>query len=202
MDSAQTSPPDPQAALNPFSRQQRPKGFRRWLPGLAALFAYERSWLTKDIGAGVVLTAILVPAGMGYAEAAGLPAIYGLYATIVPLLAYALFGPSRILILGPDSALVGLVAATVLPLAAGDPDRAVSLASALAVLSGGLCIAAGLARLGFITDLLSKYRAIEESLSVARDLVGEAREALRAFPPSPAKESILLMADYALQRDK
>jgi high affinity sulfate transporter 1 len=93
---------------------------------------------------------------MGYAEAAGLPAIYGLYATIFPLLAYALFGPSRILVLGPDSALAGLVVVTVLPLAGGDGPRAVALASALALLSGALCLAAGLARFGFITDLLSK----------------------------------------------
>ncbi len=106
--------------------------------------------------AGLVLTAILVPVGMGYAEAAGLPAIYGLYATIVPLIAYAIFGPSRILVLGPDSSLAAIIAATIVPLAAGDPDRLVALAGALALLTGGLCILAGLARFGFITDLLSK----------------------------------------------
>jgi high affinity sulfate transporter 1 len=99
---------------------------------------------------------LLAPVGMGYAEAAGLPAIYGLYATIIPLLVYALFGPSRILVIGPDSALTALIAATVLPLANGDPVRAASLAAALAVLSGIICIMAGLARFGFITDLLSK----------------------------------------------
>ena len=128
----------------------------RWVPGLSVLGAYQRSWLARDIGAGLVLTSILVPVGMGYAEAAGLPAINGLYATIVPLLAYAVFGPSRILVLGPDSALAGLIAATVLPLAAGDTVRAMGLASALAVLSGALCVVAGIARLGFVTDLLSK----------------------------------------------
>ncbi len=106
--------------------------------------------------AGLVLTAILVPVGMGYAEAAGLPAIYGLYATIVPLIAYAIFGPSRILVLGPDSSLAAIIAATIVPLAAGDPDRLVALAGMLALLTGGLCILAGLARFGFITDLLSK----------------------------------------------
>ena len=106
--------------------------------------------------AGLVLTAILVPVGMGYAEAAGLPAIYGLYATIVPLIAYAIFGPSRILVLGPDSSLAAIIAATIVPLAAGDPDRLVALAGALAILTGALCIIAGLARFGFITDLLSK----------------------------------------------
>src|SRR5947208_2297821 len=112
--------------------------------------------MSKDLIAGLVLTAVLVPVGMGYAEAAGLPAITGLYATIVPLTAYAIFGPSRILVLGPDSALAGLVAAAILPLAAGNPDRAVALAGILAVLMGAIAIVAGLAKLGFVTDLLSK----------------------------------------------
>jgi high affinity sulfate transporter 1 len=112
--------------------------------------------LAKDIVAGLVLTAILVPVGMGYAEAAGLPAIYGLYATMLPLLAYAIFGPSRILVLGPDSSLAAIIAATIVPLAAGDPDRLVALAGMLALMTGGLCIIAGLAHFGFITDLLSK----------------------------------------------
>ena len=103
-----------------------------------------------------MLTAILVPVGMGYAEASGLPAIYGLYATIVPLVAYAIFGPSRILVLGPDSSLAAIIAATILPLAAGDPDRLVALAGMLAIFTGALCILAGLASFGFITDLLSK----------------------------------------------
>ncbi len=128
----------------------------RWLPGAETLRTYERAWLAKDLVAGVVLTAILVPAGMGYAQAAGLPAICGLYASVAALLAYAVFGPSRILVLGPDSALAALIAATVLPLAAGDPDRAVALAGVLAILSGAFCILAGFLRLGFVTDLLSK----------------------------------------------
>jgi len=89
------------------------------LPGLALLRTYERPWLAKDVVAGLVLTAVLVPVGMGYAEAAGLPAITGLYATIVPLLVYAALGPSRILVLGPDSSLAAIIAATVIPLAAG-----------------------------------------------------------------------------------
>ena len=142
-------------ATNPFTPEARPAGLGRWIPGVGVINAYQRSWLLKDIGAGVVLTAVLVPVGMAYAEAAGLPAICGLYGTIAPLLAYAVFGPSRILVLGPDSALTGIIAATVLPLAAGDAGRAVGLASALALLSGGLCIVAGLARLGFVTELLS-----------------------------------------------
>ena len=106
--------------------------------------------------AGIVLTALLVPAGMGYAEASGLPAIYGLYATIVPLVAYAIVGPSRILVLGPDSSLAPLIAAAILPLAAGSEAEAVALAGMLAILSGLLCMLAGLSRFGFIADLLSK----------------------------------------------
>ena len=116
---------------------------------------YSSSSFGKDAAAGLVLTAILVPVGMGYAVAAGLPAIHGLYATIFPLIAYAIFGPSRILVLGPDSALAGLIAATVLPLSGNSTSRAVELAAVLAVLSGLMCIVAGLARLSFVTDLLS-----------------------------------------------
>jgi high affinity sulfate transporter 1 len=127
-----------------------------WLPGLQTLRSYRRSWLAHDLVAGIVLTALLVPAGMGYAEASGLPAIYGLYATIVPLVAYAIAGPSRILVLGPDSSLAPLIAAAVLPLAAGSEAQAVALAGMLAVLSGLLCMLAGLARFGFVADLLSK----------------------------------------------
>ena len=144
------------AAVNPFQRKAQPTGLWRWLPGLRAMRAYRFNWLWHDALAGLVLTAVLVPVGMGYAEAAGLPAIYGLYATIAPLLAYALFGPSRILVLGPDSALAALIAATVLPLAGGSSERAAALAGMLALLSGAFCILAGLARFGFITDLLSK----------------------------------------------
>jgi len=99
---------------------------------------------------------MLVPVGVAYAEASGVPGIYGLYATIVPLLAYALSGPSRILVLGPDSALAGVILAVVLPVSAGDPHRAVVLASAMAIVSGIVCVAAGLAKLGFVTEILSK----------------------------------------------
>src|SRR3954468_16076866 len=136
-------------------READPEGIGRWLPGLTILRHYNRAWLARDLVAGLVLTAILVPVGMGYAQAAGLPAINGLYATIIPLLAYAIFGPSRILVLGPDSALAGLVAATILPRAAGSADRAVALAGILAILMGAVVILAGLAKLGFVTDLLS-----------------------------------------------
>ena len=125
------------------------------VPGLDILRAYKRAWWPKDILAGLVLTAVLVPVGMGYAEAAGLPAITGLYATITPLLIYAVLGPSRILVLGPDSSLAAIIAATVVPLAAGDQSRAVELAGGLAIIAGSLGIAFGLLHLGLLTDLLS-----------------------------------------------
>jgi high affinity sulfate transporter 1 len=133
-----------------------PAGLGRWLPGVEVARHYQRAWLRPDLVAGVVVTALLIPAGMGYAEAAGLPPETGLYATIVPLLAYALLGPSRILVLGPDSSLAPIIAASVIPLAGGDPDRAVALAGLLALLMGATLVIGGLLRLGFVTDLLSK----------------------------------------------
>ncbi|CAI8821075.1 MULTISPECIES: SulP family inorganic anion transporter [Pseudomonas] len=130
--------------------------WRRWLPGLQTLGRYKMAWLQHDIVAGLVLTTMLVPVGIAYAVASGVPGIYGLYATIVPLLAYALFGPSRILVLGPDSSLAAVILAVVLPLSGGDPHRAIALAGMMAIVSGTVCILAGIARLGFVTELLSK----------------------------------------------
>lgn len=126
------------------------------LPGLATLRDYDARWLRSDIVAGIVLSTMLVPVGVAYAVASGLPAINGLYATIVPLIAYAIFGPSRVLVLGPDSSLTPIILGVVLPLSAGDPQRAVALGSAMALVSGAACILAGTVRLGFITELLSK----------------------------------------------
>src|SRR5262245_64855622 len=97
----------------------------RWLPGLETLRRYESAWLPHDIFAGLVLATMLVPVGIAYAAASGLPGIHGLYATIVPLLAYALFGPSRIIVLGPDSALAAVILRVVTPLSGVDPLRAV-----------------------------------------------------------------------------
>ena len=134
----------------------RPAGLERWVPGLRPLREYRRSWLASDVLAGLVLTALLVPVGMGYAQAAGLPPITGLYATIVPLVAYAVFGPSRVLVIGPDSSLAAVIAAVVLPLGGDDPETAVALAGALAVLTGLIILIAGTARLGFVTELLSR----------------------------------------------
>src|SRR5215468_10598747 len=120
--------------------------------------SYRREWLAKDVVAGVVLSTLLVPQGMAYAELAGLPPITGLYTSILCLLGYAVFGPSRILVLGPDSSLGPMIAATILPLIAakGDAARAVALASMLALIAGAIMILASVAKLGFIADLISK----------------------------------------------
>src|SRR5205809_4553752 len=132
------------------------KSWKRWLPGVQILREYQAAWFAGDLMAGLVLATMLVPVGIAYAEASGVPGIYGLYATIIPLLAYALFGPSRIMVLGPDSSLAAIILAVLLPLSAGDPDKAVALAGMMAVVSGVVCILAGVFRLGFITELLSK----------------------------------------------
>ena len=134
------------------------KRIPQWLvpPGVDTALTYDRAWLWPDVRAGLVLTALLIPAGMGYAEVAGLPPETGLYATIVPLLVYAVFGPSKILVIGPDSALAPIIAAAIVPLAMGDESRAVALAGLLAIMVGVVLLAGGIVRLGFVTALLSK----------------------------------------------
>ena len=151
-----TTEPGPPA--NPFAREGRPRGLGRWAPGLASLRAYKREWILKDLGGGLVLTAILVPVGMGYAEAAGLPR------HLRPLRHHRPAPGVRRLRAephprprAPTRRSRAFIAAAVLPLAAGDPERAVALAGLLSPSSTGvLCMVAGLARFGFITDLLSK----------------------------------------------
>jgi MFS superfamily sulfate permease-like transporter len=139
-------------------RNQARPSLSSFVPGISAIAHYQRSWLGPDLMAGLVLATLLVPQGMAYAQLAGLPAITGLYTSMLCLVAYALFGPSRILVLGPDSSLGPMIAATILPLVAagGDPDRAVQLAGMLALLVGVITIGVGVAKLGFIADLLSK----------------------------------------------
>lgn len=131
-------------------------GVEKWMPGIRALRNYRRGWLPRDLVAGIVLSTLLVPQGMAYAELAGLPPITGLYTTVVCLLAYAVFGPSPYLVLGPDSSLGPMIAAVILPLAAGDVQYAIALAGMLALMVGAINISAGLARLGFVADLISK----------------------------------------------
>src|SRR6201992_2593064 len=118
-----------------FGSDRQMKHWVHWLPGLDTLRRYETAWLPHDVFAGVVLATMLVPVGIAYATASGLPGIYGLYATIVPLLAYAVFGPSRILVLGPDSALAAPILAVVIATAGSDPSRAIATASMMAIVS-------------------------------------------------------------------
>jgi len=155
-DSSAPSPAQPQGRIEPAASNLRLSNWQRWLPGVAVLRHYERAWLRHDVVSGLVLTAVTVPVGIAYAVASGLPGITGLYATVAALLAYALFGPSRILVLGPDSALAALVLAVVLPLSGGDPQRAMALGAMMALVCGALCVLAGAVRLGFVTELLSK----------------------------------------------
>ena len=147
-----------QSADMTMPRRRRMGSLRRVMPGLDVPATYQKDWFGKDVIAGVVLATLLVPQGMAYAELAGLPAITGLYTTVLCLLAYAVFGPSRILVLGPDSALGPMIAATVLPLVAsdGDPQKAVALASLLAIMVGLIMVLASVAKFGFIADLISK----------------------------------------------
>jgi high affinity sulfate transporter 1 len=141
--------PEPSRALMALLRR---------IPGVGALAGYQASWLRRDIVAGLVLTTLLVPQGMAYAELAGLPAITGLYTSVLCLIGYAMCGPSRILVLGPDSSLGPMIAATILPImgSGGSPERAIELASMLALMVGAIMIVAGVAKLGFVADLLSK----------------------------------------------
>ncbi|MEZ5125237.1 MAG: sulfate permease [Thermoleophilia bacterium] len=137
--------------------EQKTAGAMRWLPGVQALRVYRRAWLRADLLAGIVLAAILVPQGLAYAELAGLPPVTGLYTTVACLVAYAVVGPSRILVLGPDSSLSPLIFAAIVPLAAGgDPGAMLALAGMLALMVGIVEIGLGLGRLGFVADLLSK----------------------------------------------
>ena len=140
----------------PGSRVAREKSWLRRLPGLVALRSYDPAWLTHDFAAGIVLATVLAPVGVAYAAASGVGAIYGLYATIACLMAYALFGPSRILVLGPDSSLAPVIFGVVAPLSGGDAGRAIATAGVMALVSGAILIVAGIARLGFVSVLLSK----------------------------------------------
>jgi high affinity sulfate transporter 1 len=131
-------------------------GVERWVPGVRLARSYRRAWLRSDVVAGLVLAAILVPQGMAYAELAGLPAVTGLYTTIACLVGYAIFGPSRVLVLGPDSSVSPLILAAITPLlVTGDPSKAIVLAGMLALMVGLIEIGLGIAKLGFVADLLS-----------------------------------------------
>jgi high affinity sulfate transporter 1 len=143
----------------------------RWMPGLATLRSYKASLLPHDLAAGITLGAVLVPVGLAYGELAGLP-MAGLYGSMLPLLAYALFGSSRQVVVGPDSAMAAIVAVAVVPLALGDPGRLAVLCAALGVMVGVLCIAGGLLRLGFVANFLSKPVIVGFMHGVALVIIG------------------------------
>ena len=129
----------------------------RRMPGLRVLRHYRREWLRGDLVAGFAVTALMIPHGMAYAELAGVPAVTGLYTTITAVLAYAVFGPSRILLLGPDSSLAPLIAVAIVVVGSnGEPADAIAIASVLALMTGLFCVLAGLSRLGSIAELLSR----------------------------------------------
>jgi len=162
-------------------------GLRRWMPGLHRMLGYRASWLRHDLAAGLAVAAVTVPVSIAYAVAAGLPAVYGLYATITPSLVYALLGPSRILMVGPNSALAAIILAVVAPMSHGDPAHAVALAGMMAVVTGMICAAAGLARLGFITELLSKPIRVGFMNGIAVIVLASQLPALFGFSVSPHK---------------
>ncbi len=126
-----------------------------FMPGLDTFTGYDRSWLRSDLGAGLSVAAIALPVGIAYADLAGVPAVFGMYSAIFPLLAYALFGSSRQLMTGPDAATCIIVAASLGPLAGGDPERYLALMVILTLMTGILYVVAGFARLGFIANFLS-----------------------------------------------
>jgi high affinity sulfate transporter 1 len=128
----------------------------RFAPGLSPLLNYRREWLRDDVVAGISVAAVAVPTAIAYAQLIGFDPIVGLYAAILPLVAYALFGTSRQLIVNPDAATCAVFAAAVLPLAAGGHQELRAMSVALAVLTGLVCMAAGLLRLGFVADFLGK----------------------------------------------
>jgi high affinity sulfate transporter 1 len=144
--------------LNGDKRQQGKmlRTARQIVPGLDTFTRYDRSWLRSDLGAGLSVAAIALPVGIAYADLAGVPAVFGMYSAIFPLLAYALFGSSRQLMTGPDAATCIIVAASLGPLAGGDPERYLALMVILTLMTGVLYIIAGFARLGFIANFLSQ----------------------------------------------
>jgi high affinity sulfate transporter 1 len=128
----------------------------RVAPGLATLLSYRPGDLPYDVAAGLSVAAVAIPVGVAYAELAGFEPVVGLYASILPLVAYALFGTSRQLIVGPDAATCAMIAAAVAPLAGGDTRLYASLTVALTFLAGLFCVAASFLRLGALADFLSK----------------------------------------------
>ena len=141
-------------------------------PGLHQLLNYQRGWVRGDVLAGVTVAAYLVPQVMAYASVAGLPAVAGLWAALVPLAVYAVLGSSRQLSVGPESTTALMTATALAPLVTGDPARYAVLAAVMAVLVGGFCLLGGLLRLGFLADLLSRPVLVGYMTGVAVIMIG------------------------------
>ena len=150
------------------------------------LSGYPKSWFRHDLLAGVSVAAVALPVAIAYSQLAGVPPVYGLYASLLPLVAYALLGSSRQLIVAPDAATCAIVAAVVAPLAGQDPARYLSLTAALAMITGAFCIAAGFARLGFITNLLARPILIGYLNGIAIGIITGQLGTLFGFRLAPA----------------
>ncbi len=153
---------------------------------IGALSGYHKSWFRHDLVAGVSVAAVAVPIAIAYSQLAGVPPVYGLYASLLPLVAYAFLGSSRQLIVAPDAATCAIIAAVVAPLAGQDPARYVSLAAALAMIAGLFCIAAGLARLGFLTNFLARPILTGYLNGIAISIIAGQLGGLFGFSVAPA----------------
>ncbi len=154
------------------------------IPGLATLVHYQRAWLTGDLVAGVTVAAYLVPQVMAYATVAGLPPVTGLWAALPALVVYALLGSSPSLSLGPEATTALMTAVAIGPLAAGNPARYGELATTLALLVGAIAVAAGILRLGFVADLLSRPVLVGYMAGVALIMIADQLHHVTGVPVS------------------
>ena len=145
---------------------------QRLVPGLSLVTDYRREWLLGDVLAGVSVCVVMIPSVIAYAGLMGLAPQHGLYAALVPLVIYALFGSSRQVIVGPDIAISLLIVSTISPLAGGDPGKAASLAALIALLSGLLLLLGARANLGAVADFLSKPVLVGYMTGAALILMG------------------------------
>jgi len=163
--------------------QQKTHWINRFLPGFAALARYDRSWFRYDLLAGLSVAAVAVPIAVAYSQLAGVPPVHGLYASILPLVAYAFFGTSRQLIIAPDAATCAVVATIVAPLTLGDPSRTIPLTMVLTMITGVFCIAAGIARLGFLTNFLARPILTGYLNGIALSIISGRSRSVLAFLP-------------------
>jgi SulP family sulfate permease len=161
------------------------------VPALEWLRQYDRDALASDLLASVIVTIMLIPQSLAYAMLAGLPPEMGLYASTVPLLAYALFGSSRVLAVGPVAVVSLMTAAAVSEVAEPGSAEYVGAAIALAALSGAMLLALGLARLGFLANLLS-HPVISGFITASAVLIAfsQARHLLGVEPVDPRRRHL------------